>query len=132
MTMATIEESIINSITKNGFPEKKVSLPFQAIFKACKNSDVSLSAVLKNLEKQQIYNEKSGDKILFFDQQTPKKTPDFDPGEIPEGLYKEAMDKVKNMDPTELEEMKKRIMSMSSTEQQDMLKKAKDLFKQKK
>jgi len=130
--MATIEESIINSITKNGFPEKTVSLPFQAIFKTCKNQDISLSAVLKNLEGQEIFNEKSGDRILFYDKKPAPKKSDFNPGDMPDDLYKDAMEKMQNMDPGKLEEMKKRIMSMSPKEQQEMLKKAKDMFNPKK
>ena len=61
----SVEKSILNSIEKNGFPEKMVNLPFQAIFNTCKKNGVKLSAVLKNLEKQEVFNEIGTDKILF-------------------------------------------------------------------
>ena len=64
--MNKISESIIQSIRKNGFPEKKVTLPFQAIYDSCKKNDLKLSDVLKTLAEEDIQSEIGNDKILFF------------------------------------------------------------------
>ncbi|MCP4749319.1 MAG: hypothetical protein GY866_00355 [Proteobacteria bacterium] len=130
--MATIEENIHRSISKNGFPEKKVSLPFKAIFDACKRKGTTLSAVLKNLEKQEILNRMVGDKILFYSQAFEKEKTEETPHDIPDELYAEAMKKMKEMDPAEIEEIKKKVMDMSPEDQKDLMNKAEELFKQRK
>jgi hypothetical protein len=130
--MSNVEESILNSINKNGYPQKKVSLPFQPIFQACKNQDTSLSKVLKNLEAQDVLNEMKDDKIVFYDRNFISKRPGPDPYDIPEDLLKEASERLKSMDPAEVERMKKKVMEMSPEERENMMKQAKDLFGQKK
>lgn len=130
--MAKVEESILRSISKHGFPEKKVSLPFQDIFKSCKKNNTSLSTVLKNLADQQVYNEKTGDRILFFSQEQAANKPQMNSNGIPEELYEEAMNKIKSMNPKDVEEIRKNVMNMSPEEKENMLKQAKELFGQKK
>ncbi len=129
--MASVEENILSSIKKNGYPEKKVSLPFQAIFKACKDNDVPLSTVLKKLEEQNVLNEISDDKILFFSKDFEAKPTANKPPEFSEKMVSEAMKKMENMDPEELEKIKKQAMGMSPDEQNELLKQAKDLFSKK-
>lgn len=127
--MATVEENIIHSISKNGYPEKSVSLPFQPVFKAAKNSDTTISEVLKNLEQQGIKSKIEGDKILFFNEsykekeQEPESKFDFS-----NDMLKQAMDKIKDMDPQEVEKIKKQVMDMSPEEQERLMKQAKDYF----
>jgi len=131
--MASVEESIINSIQKNGYPRKKVSLPFQPIFQACKNHDTSLSKVLKNLEEKDVLNQIIDDRIIFFDRsQADNQSKQDDPYDIPEDLLKEATERLKNMDPAEVEKMKKKVMEMSPEERENMMKQAKELFGKKK
>ncbi len=129
--MAAVEESILNSIKKNGYPEKKVSLPFQAIFKACKKNDVSLSSVLSKLEEQKVLNEISDDKILFFSEDFQAKPKENKAPEFSEKMVSEAMKKMEDMNPEELEKIKNQVMGMSPEEQKEMLKQAKNLFSQK-
>ena len=130
--MASIEESILSSIKKNGYPQKRVSLPFQPIFQACKQQDTTLSKVLKNLEAQDVLNEMRDDRIIFCDRNIEIKKHDQDPYDVPEDLLKEASERIKNMDPAEVEKMKKKVMEMSPEERENMLKQAKELFGQKK
>ncbi len=120
--MSDVEKNIINSINKNGFPEKRVNLPFKAIFDSCKKNSVKLSDVLDNLKSQEIYSEIGDEKILFYKE---KVEPSFD---IPPDFMKSAMDQMKNMDPEQLKELKKKVMKMSSDERGEMLNKAKDIF----
>lgn len=130
--MAAVEESILSSIRKNGYPQKKVSLPFQPIFQACKSQGTSLSKVLTQLESQDVMNEMRDDRIIFFDRNFVQQKPDQDPNEIPEELLKEASERLKNMDPAEVERMKQKVMEMSPEERENMLKQAKEIFGKKK
>ncbi len=135
--METVVKSILATLEKNGFPEKKVTLPFQAIFKSCKNHDTTLSNVLNHLKTSDILHETIGDRILFYHKTlSPSKTkeatgPGTDPG-ISEEAYTEAMEKLKQMDPQEVERIKKQVMDMSPDEQADLMKKAQEMFQKEK
>ena len=142
-----VEESILQSINKNGFPEKSVRLPFQAIFDACKREGTSLSNVLGALEEKGILNEIGNDKILFFSkksnqpQQAPEQEetgsgnpfgiPDSFLKGVPDSLIKEGMEKMKGMDPQIIEGLKKQFMNMSPEERNEMIKKASEMMKNK-
>jgi len=138
--METVVKSILATLEKNGFPEKKVTLPFQAIFKACKKHDTTLSNVLNHLKTSDILHETIGDRILFYHKTlspSKKKEDAADPGlgadsGISEEAYAEAMEKLKQMDPQEVERMKKQVMDMSPEEQAELMKKAQELFQKEK
>jgi hypothetical protein len=137
--METVVKSILTTLEKNGFPGKKVTLPFQAIFKSCKKHDTTLSNVLNHLKTSDILNETVGDRILFYHKTLSplkkKETVDPDLGAasgISEEAYAEAMEKLKQMDPQEVERMKKQVMDMSPEEQAEMLKKAQEMFQKEK
>ncbi|MBU2510266.1 hypothetical protein KJ966_02975 [bacterium] len=128
--MATIEDNIIYSIKKNGYPQKAVTLPFQSIFKVCKSNGISISDVLHKLEAQDVKSRIEGDKILFFNKETPeipKEKPLFD---FSDPKIADAMKKIQEMDPVELEKLKKQVEDMSPEERDALLKKAKDLFQE--
>jgi len=134
--METVVKSILAALETNGFPEKKVRLPFQAIFKSCKSHDTTVSAVMKALETSEVIHEMDGDRILFYHRTLSppskhKATENTQAGnrEIPDDIYTEAMDQIKNMDPKEVERIKEQVMKMSPEEQAEMMKKAQQMFK---
>lgn len=133
--MATVEENILHSIKKNGYPEKKVALPFQPIFKACKSQGRSLTEVLAELEKKDIKNNVEGDRIVFFDKNYVEPPIEEDLDEAvksfdPSGkIVKEAMKKMKDMDPNELEKIKQYVSNLTKEEKDNLLKQAKSFFK---
>jgi chorismate mutase len=136
--METVIKSILAALEKNGFPEKKVSLPFQAIFKSCKNHDTTLSNVLNHLKTSDILHETTGDRILFYHKTlSPSKKeaagpdPDKESGTA-EKAYAEAMEKLQQMDPQEVERLKKQVMDMSPEEQAELMKKAQSMFQKEK
>lgn len=137
--METVVNSILSALEKNGFPEKKVTLPFQAIFKSCKKHETTLSTVLGHLETSDVLHEMVRDRILFYHRTlSPAKkeaqeseTPGPDP-KISEEVYEEAMAKLKNMDPEEIERMKEQVMNLSPEEQADLMKRAQEMFKKEK
>ncbi|MBT4290271.1 MAG: hypothetical protein HOD92_23340 [Deltaproteobacteria bacterium] len=126
--MNKISESIIQSIRKNGFPEKKVTLPFQAIYDSCKKNDLKLSDVLKTLAEEDIQSEIGNDKILFFKK---SESAAVEPDMNDNSIFKAAMDKIKGLDPKELASLKDKVMNMSEEERSALLGKAKDFFKKK-
>ena len=65
MDSGRVEESIKHSIVKNGFPERKVQLPFKPIYECCKQNGSSLSQVLENLSAENIFGKIKGDHIEF-------------------------------------------------------------------
>ncbi len=129
--MATVEDNILHSLKKNGFPDKRVSLPFQAIFKACKKENITLSDILTQLEKKDILNSVEGDKIIFFTKETEKKPEEAKPWEgidFNNEMVKEAMEKLGEMDPSELEKIKQQVNGMTDAEKNEMFKRAKEMF----
>ena len=133
--MEAVAKSIIAALEKNGFPEKKVRLPFQPVFKSCKSHGTTLSAVLNELKSIDILHEMDADRILFFHKtKSPlKKETSQGPSQsadngIPDDLYAEAMEKIKDMDPAEVERIKEQVMNMTPEERDEMLKQAKAMF----
>ena len=126
--MNRVEESILNSIRKNGFPSKRVALPFQAVFSACKKNGVKLSDVLNSLKEKKVSSEIGNERIVFY-AAGEEKTEGSNSNGRDRGFLKAAMDKMKGMDPNELNEIKKKVMNMSPEERADLMRKAKDFFK---
>ena len=129
--MASIEDSVIRSINKNGFPQKRVSLPFKAVFGVCKRANIPLSVVLKNLEDKAILNEIRGDKIVFFSSHHAPQTDNQSSTKIPTDTFEEMIKKMKKMDPAELEKIRQKVMEMTQAERDELLKKTEDFMKSK-
>src|SRR5690606_31586434 len=63
--------NLINNLSKNGFPEKKVALPLEALYESAHNKGVNFNKVLTFLsEEKEIAHEKTPTKIIFFQKQT--------------------------------------------------------------
>jgi len=127
--MKTVEERILKSIRQNGYPEKKVTLPFQAVFKSCKKNNTPISEVLGNLETEGVHHEMVGDRILFFHPSKKEETPPGAEPKIPEELHEAAMERLKSMDPREMERIREQVMKMSPEKQQELLKQAREYFR---
>ena len=131
--MATVQENILHSLKKNGFPQKKVALPFQAVFQACKREEIKLADVLNKLKAENVFSRVMGDKIHFQAQEfgesaatSDEKEEEFD---FSNKMFKDAMDKIQEMDPEELQRIEQQMDQMSPEERAELLKRAKDLFK---
>lgn len=129
--MSATEKSIKNSIIKNGFPEKKVNLPFKPVFEACKKNNEKLSDVLDQLKMEGIMSQIGNEKILFYAPGAENKS-DSKTKDTQQNMYQAAMDQLKNMDPEQVEEIKKKVMSMSPEEREALMKQAQDFLGKKK
>lgn len=128
--MHKVDESIKASIHKNGFPSKKVNLPFKPVFEACKKNNEKLSEVLERLKQDGVLSQIGNEKILFY---SPESEADKNRSRASNpSAYQSAMDQLKDMDPQQVEEIKKKVMSMSPEEQQALMKYAKDFMEQNK
>ena len=127
----TVEESIKHCIEKNGFPSKKVRLPFKAIHENCKKYDTSIKDVLANLLQEKIIGIITGDFIEFkSNDKNFQKTKPMDeenhsssmkPPEM-ESLKEMALQYMSKMDPGEVNKLKQTVDNMSDEEKENLLK----------
>ncbi len=119
-----VEASIKHSITKNGFPEKIVRLPFKPVYQSCKSHETSLTRVLKNLEKEEIFGKIAGNHIEFRSPQTlhiqTEKPVQDNPldlsglqGGVQGDLMSAARSYLENLTPEQKAEIQKKVDNMS-------------------
>ena len=136
----SVEASIKHSIEKNGFPEKIVRLPFKPVYQSCKAHDTSLTIVLKNLEKEDIFGKIAGDhiefrspKTLHVQTQKPVEDNPFDLSGLqggPQGdLMAAARTYLDNMTPEQKAEIQKKVDDMSPEEKMNLMKMMSEQFK---
>lgn len=147
-------ETIKKTLTANGFPEKKVSLPIAKLQAASDKLGLDLEMALTRLSYADIYYNISGDKITFADDEIeelaspfsasgegqPSGSPldglagmfgDIDPSDFKGlgkmGMMKKAAEMMKNMSPEQMESIQNMYQNMSPEEQKDIMSKAKDM-----
>lgn len=112
--------SIIETLKKNGFPGKRVSLPTEKMFEAADKKGFSFNKVIDQLKAEHNIDAQIGpDKIIFSQMQTTQKSP--------QDMMKEAQEMMSKMDPAELKRIQEMFMNMSPEEKEEILKKGKDL-----
>ena len=131
-----VEESIKHSIRKNGFPEKRVRLPFKPVYKSCGENRSSLANVLENLKEEGVLSRIEGDHILFMspekveivDRSKPEPAPDFsnfswlNAISSPEGMKNFIQSNLFKLDPAKISELRKLAESMSDDDKRNLLK----------
>ncbi len=58
--------NIVKNLEKNGFPDKRVSLPLEKLYESAYNKDLNFNRVLEFLSEKEIQHEKTAEKIIFF------------------------------------------------------------------
>ncbi|MGK0289196.1 MAG: hypothetical protein ACI86H_000627 [bacterium] len=133
-----VEQSILNSIQKNGFPDKKVALPFRAIFNSCKNNGVKLADVLKNLkDEESILSDIGEERITFFTKEhkqaaaETEKQSSLNPEDLFSGDFmQKAMEGLKDIDPSQFSAVQEKMANMSDEEKANMMKMASEMMKE--
>lgn len=130
MDSGHVEESIKYSITKNGFPGKKVKLPFKPIFDSCKQNDTYLAEVLANLAKENISGRIKGDYIEFHDgleedrrdanATTSGTGSAFDPANW-KNLQASAMEALSRMTPDQIAQLRRMAEGLSDEEKKGLM-----------
>jgi len=130
---SAVTASIKHSISKNGFPEKIVRLPFKPVYQSCKSHDTSLTAVLKNLEAEEIFGKIQGDFIEFRSPATLNRQKEKPVAENPldlsglgdgpeSDLMKAARQHMENMTPEQKADIQKKVDDMSPEEKANLIK----------
>jgi hypothetical protein len=137
---------IIETLNKNGYPDKKVSLPLEQMYEKAYERGFSFNKVLDFLKEKGIDHQKTTEKIIFFpilDSQTaplqsaepaPEQgggdIPNFDPsslGGLNMGeMFKKAQEMMSQMSPEQIQNIQKMVTNLTPEQRVEMMKKAKD------
>ena len=129
--ISAVEDSIKHCIEKNGFPKKRVRLPFKAIHESCKNHGLALKEVLTNLIQHKIVGTVQGDFIEFRASDKPQQKQKVSSKEnnsfnmhLPnmENLKEVAQSYMSKMSPEQIKELEKTVSNMGEEERNNLLK----------
>lgn len=110
-------QQIMKNLSENGFPQKKVSLPTEKMYEVADKKGLSLNNVFDEMRsKMQITIEIETERIVFsMSQQT-------------QDMFTQAAEMMQNMDPQQLEAMKKMFETMSEEEKEKLMAQAGQYF----
>lgn len=120
--MKDFTAKILQTLTANGFPEKRVSLPTDKMFEVAQSKGLSFNDVLQSLKTDHNIESKIGpDKIIFspLDREIPAMNP--------EEMMRQAQEMMAKMSPEEVKKIQEMFSNMSEEEKEKMMKKGKDL-----
>lgn len=142
---------IKSTLEKNGFPEKKVSLPLTKVQSAAEGKGLDLDMILSRLKMGSIYSELTAEKIVFSDSEPEEPTGDagnpfanmagmgglgdmlggMDLGALKNMSQEELMGQVSsmmgNMTPEQQASMMDMYQNMSDEEKENIMNKGKDM-----
>ena len=134
---------IMETLSNNGFPEKKVALSLDKLYESASNKGLSFNKVLEFLKEKGIDHEKTTEKIIFLERQIPApeakqdlQNPLHDIMGMASGMLgnmnlTEMMAKastlINSMSPEQKAAIQNLYQGMSEEEKQDIMKKAKDM-----
>lgn len=121
--MEKFAEQIMKNLENNGYPEKRVSLPTEKMYEIADSKGLSLNKVLDYLKENQKVGYEIGDEKIIF---SPVEAIDFSHLDQ-EDMMGKAQEMMANMDPTQIQEIKKMYENMSASEKENILKQAKDM-----
>ncbi|MFW7378531.1 MAG: hypothetical protein ACOH5I_06985 [Oligoflexus sp.] len=136
---------IMENLSKNGFPEKKVALPLEKLYESAADKGLSFNKVLEFLREKGIDHTKTTEKIIFFERKVEatqvesSAEPSFAMDDLMgmasgfmggmnlNDMMMKAQEMLKNMSPEQKEAIQNMYQGMSEEEKQSILKKAKDM-----
>jgi hypothetical protein len=119
--LITFKQQITKNLEMNGFPKKKVSFNLEKMYEMADNKNLSLNAVLDELAKEQILNEKTVDKIIFYKEEVSAQ---FD---MNADMLKQAQEMLSKMSSEEINNLKSMFENMTPEEKQQMMEQAKSM-----
>lgn len=151
---------ILETLNKNGFPDKQVALPLEKMYASAAEKGINFNRILDFLlEKEGIGNRKDGERIIFFKEEAVEATEDassqgftppfdmdamknMDLGSLmsqassilknmtPEQMS-QAMEMAKNMSGDQVNQMKNMFQNMSPEQKEELKKQAESFTKPK-
>lgn len=141
---------IKSTLEKNGFPEKKVSLPLAKVQSAAEGKGLDLDMILSRLKMGNVYSEISGEKLLFSDTEFEEPAGEGNPfanmggmgglGDLlggmdlgalqnmsQEDLMGQVSNIMQNMTPEQQQAMMDMYQNMSDEDKENIMNKGKDM-----
>ena len=115
-------EKILQTLTSNGFPEKRVSLPTDKMFELADSKGFSFNDVLQNLKVEHDIEAKIGAEKIIFSQAIAEK-----PAMNQEDMMKQAQEWMSEMDDSVLNNMKDMFQKMTPAQLEEYIKRLKDI-----
>ena len=144
-------EFVKSTLEKNGFPEKKVSLPLAKVQSAAEGKGLDLDMILSRLKMGNVFSEVTEDKIVFSDEEAPEPAADagnpftnmggmgglgdmlggLDLGALQNMSQEELMGQVgkmmESMTPEQQQSMMEMYQNMSDEDKENIMNKGKDM-----
>lgn len=145
-------EFLKSTLEKNGYPEKKVSLPLAKVQSAAEGKGLELDMILSRLKMGSVYSELTAEKIIFSDTEAEEPQADtanpfasmpggmdglgdmlggMDLGALQNMSQEELMGQVSNlmgnMTPEQQESMMEMYQNMPDKDKEDIMNKGKDM-----
>ena len=117
---------IIETLEKNGYPDKRVSLPLEKMYEVAYEKGLNFNKVLEFLEQKGTCHEKTQEKIIFFPKPEASKEAAAEPPHIGT-IMAQAQEMMKNMNPEIVKNIKKTVEDMSPEDRKALVQKAKDM-----
>jgi hypothetical protein len=140
--MSEFQENLINQLQKNGFPERAVAFPLEALFESASRKGFSFNKIRDRLSAVGIETELEDTRVVFRAAVPQSSSVETDGSEAlgfdaaaadvlanisPEQM-KTFRDMVSKVSPSEMSAMKSQLDAMSDAEKAEMMRKMKEMF----
>ena len=140
--MSEFQDNLINQLQKNGFPEKAVAFPLEALFESASRKGFSFNKIRDRLSAVGIETELEDTRVVFRAALPPSTSAQSDGSEAlgfdaaaadvlanisPEQM-KTFRDMVSKVSPSEMAAVKSQLDAMSDAEKAEMMRKMKEMF----
>ena len=140
--MSEFQENLINQLQKNGFPERAVAFPLEALFESASRKGFSFNKIRDRLSAVGIETELEDTRVVFRAAVPQSSSVETDGSEAlgfdaaaadvlanisPEQM-KTFRDIVSKVSPSEMSAMKSQLDAMSDAEKAEMMRKMKEMF----
>ena len=125
-SMNDFVEKIENTLTKNGYPEKRVALPLERMYESAYQKGLNFNRVLDVLSQRGISHEKTNEKFIFFPSLESVNSAEFSGVDFSEMMSK-AAELLKGMSPEQIAEMQRMVSDLTPEQREEMMRKARDL-----
>ncbi len=138
--LASFIESIMKTINKNGYPEKRVAISMDRLYESAHKKGLNFNKVRKELHKEGVQTELTSEKVIFSSLSEESTTDSSFADQMKDNLngfnfdnldkdqiMQQAADMMKNMSPDQLKAMQEAFTNMSEEQKAELIKKGKDL-----
>lgn len=135
--LAAFVDRVVDQLTKNGYPERRVAFPIERMYESAASKGLSFNKVLELLGERGIGHEKTPEKVIFAPAQVAPPSPaaapfaGLDPamlaGMSQEQLMAAAQAAMQQMDPEQLAALQAMLEGMTPEQQAEMVEQARKL-----